>query len=89
MSVTQEQKKEIVGKFGKNSEDTGSVEAQIAIMTARINDLTKHLGENKKDHSTRRGLLMLVGKRRRLLNYFQKKDVVKAPELIKELRIRK
>src|SRR5690625_3684062 len=89
MSVTQEQKKEIVGKFGKNSEDTGSVEAQIAIMTARINDLTKHLGENKKDHSTRRGLLMLVGKRRRLLNYFQKKDVVKYRELIKELGIRK
>lgn len=89
MSVTQEQKKEIVGKFGKNSEDTGSVEAQIAILTARINDLTRHLGENKKDHSSRRGLLKMVGKRRRLLNYFQENDVVKYRELIKELGIRK
>lgn len=89
MSVTQEQKKEIVGKFGKNSEDTGSVEAQIAILTARINDLTQHLGDNKKDHSSRRGLLKMVGKRRRLLNYFQANDVVKYRELIKELGIRK
>lgn len=89
MSVTQEQKKEIVGKFGKNNEDTGSVEAQIAILTARIKDLTQHLGENKKDHSSRRGLLKMVGKRRRLLNYFQENDVVKYRELIKELGIRK
>lgn len=89
MSVTQEQKKEIVGKFGKNTEDTGSVEAQIAILTARIKDLTQHLGENKKDHSSRRGLLKMVGKRRRLLNYFQKNDVVKYRELLKELGIRK
>jgi len=89
MSVTQEQKKELVEKYGGDSENTGSVEAQIAILTARINDLTNHLGENKQDHSSRRGLLKMVGKRRRLLNYYKENDIVKYRELIKDLGIRK
>ena len=89
MSVTQEQKKELVEKYGGDSENTGSVEAQIAILTARINDLTNHLGENKQDHSSRRGLLKMVGKRRRLLNYYKDNDIVKYRELIKDLGIRK
>lgn len=89
MSVTQEQKKELIEKYGGDSENTGSVEAQIAILTARINDLTNHLGDNKQDHSSRRGLLKMVGKRRRLLNYYKDNDIVKYRELIKDLGIRK
>lgn len=89
MSVTQEKKKELIEKYGGDSENTGSVEAQIAILTARINDLTNHLGENKQDHSSRRGLLKMVGKRRRLLNYYRDNDIVKYRELIKDLGIRK
>ncbi len=89
MSITKEQKEEIVTKHGGKAENTGAVESQIAILTARINDLTSHLNENKKDHSSRRGLLMMVGKRRRLLNYFRENDIVKYRELIKELGIRK
>lgn len=89
MSVTQEEKKELVEKYGGESGNTGSVEAQIAILTARINDLTNHLGENKQDHSSRRGLLKMVGKRRRLLNYYRDNDIVKYRELIKDLGIRK
>ncbi len=89
MSITKEQKAEIITKFGGTAENSGSVEAQIAILTARINDLTGHLGENKKDHASRRGLLKMVGKRRRLLNYLSDKDILKYRELIKELGIRK
>lgn len=89
MSITQEQKKEIIEKHGGSAEDSGSTEAQIAILTARINDLTNHLSENKQDHSSRRGLLKMVGKRRRLLNYLRDNDIVKYRELIKELGIRK
>jgi small subunit ribosomal protein S15 len=89
MSITKEQKAELIEKFGGSAENSGSVEAQIAIITARINDMTNHLSENKKDHSSRRGLLKLVGKRRRLLNYYKNEDIVKYRELIKELGIRK
>lgn len=89
MSITKEQKEEIVKKHGGVTENTGSTEAQVAILTARIKDLTDHLSSNKKDHSSRRGLLMMVGKRRRLLNYLMKNDIVKYRELIKELGIRK
>jgi small subunit ribosomal protein S15 len=89
MSITKEQKTEIIEKHGGKAENTGSVESQIAILTARINDLTGHLNENKKDHSSRRGLLKMVGKRRRLLNYLKDNDIVKYRELIKELGIRK
>lgn len=89
MSITQEKKREIVEKYGESAEDTGSTEAQIAMLTERIHDLTGHLSENKKDHSSRRGLLKMVGKRRRLLNYLRDNDIIKYRELIKELGIRK
>jgi small subunit ribosomal protein S15 len=89
MSITAEDKKEIFKKFGSSETDTGSTEGQIALLTKRINDLTEHLKHNKLDHASRRGLLMMVGKRRRLLNYLMKKDIEKYRELIKELGIRK
>ncbi|MDZ7719528.1 MAG: 30S ribosomal protein S15 [Balneolaceae bacterium] len=89
MSITKEKKQEIIDNFGGSAENSGSTEAQIAIFTARINDLTEHLSENKLDHSSRRGLLKMVGKRRRLLNYLKDTDIVKYRELIKELGIRK
>jgi small subunit ribosomal protein S15 len=89
MSITAEEKKEIFKKFGKSETDTGSTEGQIALLTKRINDLTEHLKENKLDHASRRGLLKMVGKRRRLLNYLMKNDIEKYRELIKELGIRK
>ncbi len=89
MSITKEKKQEIVENYGGAEENTGSTEAQIAIFTARINDLTEHLSENKQDHSSRRGLLKMVGKRRRLLNYLKDNDIVTYRELIKDLGIRK
>jgi small subunit ribosomal protein S15 len=89
MNISSEEKKEIFGKFGKTDADTGSAEAQIALFTERINRLTDHLKEHKKDHSTRLGLLKLVGKRRRLLNYVMKKDIDGYRKLIAELGIRK
>ncbi len=89
MNITTEEKKEIFAKFGAKADDTGSPEAQIALFTERINRLTAHLKDHKKDHSTRLGLLKLVGKRRRLLNYMMKKDIEKYRTLIKELGIRK
>ena len=89
MSITKEKKQEIIENYGGADENTGSTEAQIAILTARINDLTDHLSENKQDHSSRRGLLKMVGKRRRLLNYLKDNDIVKYRELIKDLGIRK
>lgn len=89
MNITTEEKQEIFKKFGKSTEDTGSPEAQIALFTERINRLTDHLKSHKKDHSTRLGLLKLVGKRRRLLNYVMKKDIEGYRKLIKDLGIRK
>ncbi|MDR9418423.1 30S ribosomal protein S15 [Gracilimonas sp.] len=89
MTITAEEKKEIFKKFGKSETDTGSTEGQIALLTKRINDLTEHLKDNKLDHASRRGLLKMVGKRRRLLNYLMKNDIEKYRELIKELGIRK
>jgi small subunit ribosomal protein S15 len=89
MSITKEKKKEIVEKYGGSGENTGSTEAQIAIMTARINHLTDHLSNNKKDHASRLGLLKMVGKRRRLLNYLRDNDIIKYRELIQDLGIRK
>lgn len=89
MSITKEKKQEIIENYGGAEENTGSTEAQIAILTARINDLTEHLSENKQDHSSRRGLLKMVGKRRRLLNYLKDNDIVTYRELIKDLGIRK
>ncbi|MDR9415008.1 MAG: 30S ribosomal protein S15 [Gracilimonas sp.] len=89
MSITAEEKKEIFKKFGTSETDTGSTQGQIALLTKRINDLTEHLKDNGQDHSSRRGLLKMVGKRRRLLNYLMKNDIEKYRELIKELGIRK
>ncbi len=89
MSITAEEKKNLFKKFGGAEENTGTTEGQIALFTHRINHLTEHLKSNQKDHASRRGLLKLVGKRRRLLNYLMKKDIQKYRELIKELGIRK
>jgi small subunit ribosomal protein S15 len=89
MPLTLEQKKELIAKYGKNATDTGTPEVQIAILTATINSLTPHLETLKKDHHARRGLLRLVGKRRRLLEYLTKKDVNRYRKIIQELEIRK
>ena len=80
---------EIVKEYGKSEKDTGSSEVQVALLTERINNLTAHLQNHKKDHHTRRGLLMLVGKRKRLLKYIQNQDIVKYRELIDKLGIRR
>lgn len=89
MTVTAEQKRELVSRFGQAEGDTGSAEVQIALMTARINDLTEHLRAHSKDHHSRRGLLMLVGRRRRLLNYLQRANLEGYRALVKELGLRK
>jgi small subunit ribosomal protein S15 len=89
MSLTQERKAEIVGQFGENAQDTGNTRVQIALLTQRINDLTGHLREHGKDHHSRRGLLMLVGQRRRLLNYMQRSDLEGYRSLIRELGLRR
>ena len=89
MTVTAERKEELVTKFGKAEPDTGSAEVQIALMTERINDLTQHLREHSKDHHSRRGLLMLVGRRRRLLDYLQRSNLESYRSLVKELGLRK
>ncbi|HEV2724390.1 MAG TPA: 30S ribosomal protein S15 [Thermoleophilaceae bacterium] len=89
MSLTLEKKQEIVSKHGRTPGDTGSAEVQIALLTARINELTEHLRAHKKDHHSRRGLLMLVGKRRRLLGYLQRTDLDRYRALIKELGLRR
>jgi small subunit ribosomal protein S15 len=87
--ITKERKQEIINKFGKDPKDSGRAEVQIALITERINDLTSHFDKHKKDHHSRRGLLMLVGKRRRLLDYLMKKDISRYRAVIKELNIRK
>jgi small subunit ribosomal protein S15 len=89
MTLTVDQKQEIVTRHGKDANDTGSAEVQVALLTARINELTEHLRTHKKDHHSRRGLLMLVGKRRRLLNYLQRTDLDRYRALIKELGLRR
>jgi small subunit ribosomal protein S15 len=88
-TLTPEKTREIVTQFGADENDTGNTRVQIALLTQRINDLTGHLRTNKKDHHSRRGLLMLVGRRRRLLNYLQKKDLEGYRALIKELGLRR
>jgi small subunit ribosomal protein S15 len=89
MSITVESKKAIVQKHGKSEADTGSTEVQVALLSARISHLTEHLREHKHDHHSRRGLLMLVGQRRRLLNYLQRKDLDRYRALIAELGLRR
>ncbi len=89
MYLTAEKKQELFAKHGKTQTDTGSAEGQIALFTFRINHLTEHLRANKKDHSTRRSLIRLVGKRRSLLDYLTKKDIERYRAIIKELNLRK
>ncbi len=89
MGLTNEKKRELIGKYGRSDGDTGSAEVQVALLTARINELTEHLREHRKDHHSRRGLLMLVGKRRRLLNYLQRIDLDRYRALIKDLGLRR
>ena len=87
--MTKEEKLEIVKKHGANEKDSGKAEVQIALLTQRINELTSHFDVHKKDHHSRRGLMTMVGKRRRLLNYLMKKDISRYRSIIKELNIRK
>ena len=89
MALTAEQKKEILGSYGLHETDTGSPEAQVALLTKRISDLTEHLKQHKHDHHSRRGLLLLVGQRRRLLGYLQKVDIQRYRSLIERLGLRR
>ncbi|MDF2594005.1 MAG: ribosomal protein [Clostridia bacterium] len=87
--MTKERKQELIEKYGRAAQDTGSPEVQIALLTERINHLTDHLRMHKKDHHSRRGLLMMVGKRRGLLDYLIKTDIERYRTIIAELGIRK
>jgi len=89
MYITKEKRTEIFKEFGKSEFDTGSVEGQVALFTFRITNLTEHLKANRKDFVTERSLVLLVGKRRKLLSYLQKKDINRYRELIKKLGLRK
>ena len=89
MALTTEQKKSIMAEYATVEGDTGSPEVQIAMLTKRIRDLTEHLKEHKHDHHTRRGLLALVGRRKRLLNYLQKTDIERYRTIIQRLEIRR
>jgi small subunit ribosomal protein S15 len=89
MTLTKERKQELVEKFGDSGGDTGKAEVQIAMLTERINELTDHLRTHRKDHHSRRGLLMLVGRRRRFLNYLQRTDLERYRSLVRELGLRK
>lgn len=89
MSLTKDRKAELVDKYGRDQADTGSTEVQVALLTERINDLTEHLRQNSKDHHSRRGLLMLVGRRRRLLRYLERTDLERYRGLVAELGLRK
>ena len=87
--LTKEKKEEIFKEYGGNAKNSGSIEGQVALFTYRIKSLSEHLNTNKKDHSSRRALLTLVGKRRRLLNYLSKKDINRYREVIDKLKIRR
>jgi small subunit ribosomal protein S15 len=89
MALTKEAKQELIDKHGRSAQDTGSPEVQIAMLTRRINELTDHLRTHPKDHTSRRGLLKLVGRRRRFLDYLQRKDLEGYRTLIKELGLRR
>jgi small subunit ribosomal protein S15 len=89
MSLTNDQKKAIIKKFGENENDTGKPEVQIAMLTENINQLTPHFSQHTKDHHSRRGLLKMVGKRRRLLDYLAKKDIERYRKIIADLGIRR
>ena len=89
MSITQQEKAELVKKYGRGENDTGSAEVQVAILTTRINNLTEHLKTHKKDFHSRRGLLVMVGQRRRLLDYLNSNSNERYAELIKSLGLRR
>ncbi|MEA5468899.1 MULTISPECIES: 30S ribosomal protein S15 [unclassified Spirulina] len=89
MTITQERKQQIFSDYQVHETDTGSSDVQVAVLTARIEGLTQHLKQNKKDHSSRRGLLKLIGRRRRLLSYIQKNDYEHYQQLIRRLGIRR
>jgi len=89
MSIVAEKKKEIMQKFAIKEGDTGSPEVQIALLTERINHLGEHLKVHKKDHHSRRGLLMMIGKRRRLLNYLMKSDIARYRKVVEQLGLRR
>ncbi len=89
MPLTKERKQELLKKYGKSQNDSGSPEVQIAILTSRINELSAHFETNVKDHHSRQGLLKMVGKRRRLLDYLQRKNVERYRKIIQELDLRK
>ena len=89
MALTVDEKKKLIKKFGSHENDTGSPEVQIAILTEQINRLSDHLKSHKKDNHSRRGLLKMVGKRRRLLEYLKKKDSDRYDEVVKELKLGK
>ncbi|MGA2796908.1 MAG: 30S ribosomal protein S15 [Thermoguttaceae bacterium] len=89
MSVTKERKQELIGEYRRGPADTGSPEVQVALLTSRINALTEHLRTHKRDHACRRGLLMMVSRRRRLLDYLKKVDPQRYLDIIRHLDIRK
>ena len=89
MTVDLKDKKELFKEFGKNEFDSGSVEGQVALFTFRIKHLTEHMKENRKDFATERALVLLVGKRRKLLDYLSRKDITRYREIIKKLGLRK
>jgi small subunit ribosomal protein S15 len=89
VTLTKEAKSELIRKYASHESDTGSPEVQVALLTARINELTEHLRAHRKDHHSRRGLLMLVGQRRRLLNYLNRQNVDRYRQLVQELGLRR
>jgi small subunit ribosomal protein S15 len=89
MTITKERKQELIGSYQKAASDTGSPEVQVAILTSRVNSLTEHLRSHKKDYSCRRGLLMMVSRRRRLLDYLKRVSPQRYLDLIRRLEIRK
>ena len=89
MSITAERKAELIKQFGENEKDTGKTEVQIAILTERIKNLTEHSKLHGKDHNSRRGLLQLVGQRRKLLNYLSSKDIDRYRTIVKDLGLRR
>jgi small subunit ribosomal protein S15 len=89
MTITKDEKQQIIAEYARSSGDTGSAEVQIAVLTKRIAELTEHLKAHKADHHSRRGLLMLVGRRRRLLDYLRREDIGRYRELISRLGLRR
>lgn len=89
MTLTKERKRDLIDRYGRAEGDTGSTEVQVALLTERINELTDHLRTHNKDHHSRRGLLMLVGKRRRLLRYLEGSDIERYRALVADLGLRR